>query len=74
MNYFDMKLVFVESVTQARKPKLNSGKNELKDLTQTASVEEGFIFNFEKVKSIVLRKMVLILKKLKGQSQLNCEP
>lgn len=28
MNYFDLKLVFVESVTQAPKPKLNSRRQE----------------------------------------------
>lgn len=67
MNYFYLKLVFVESVTQAPKPKLNSGRNEFKDLTSTGSVGEGFFFNFEKVKSVLLRKMVLILKKLKDK-------
>lgn len=44
MNYFYLKLVFVESVTQAPKPKLNSGRNELKDLTPTGSVGEAFFF------------------------------
>lgn len=36
-------LFFVESVT-APKPELNSGRNELKDLTPTGSVEEGPFF------------------------------
>lgn len=71
MNYFYLKLVFVESVMQSPKQKLNSGRNELKDLTQTGSVEQvwnkfGF-FNFEKLRSVLLRKMVLLLKKLEGK-------